>query len=47
MALEFADRVGAKQVVLTHMDNTMDYGTLSAELPSHVIVGFDGLELTI
>lgn len=47
MALEFADAVGAKQVVLTHMDNTMDYATLSAELPAHVLVGYDGLELTI
>ena len=47
MALEFAEAVGAKQVVLTHLDNTMDYATLSAELPSHVQVGFDGLEVAI
>ncbi len=47
MALDFADRVSASRVVLTHLDNTMDYATLSAELPKHVRVGFDGLEIVI
>ena len=47
MALEFADAVGASNVILTHLDNSMDYTTLSAELPDNVLVGYDGLEFTI
>lgn len=47
MALEFADIVRARQVVLTHMDNTMDYASLSAELPDHVQVGYDGMEIVL
>jgi phosphoribosyl 1,2-cyclic phosphate phosphodiesterase len=45
MALELAEAVGAKLAVLTHLDKSMDYASLTAELPGHVIVGYDGLEL--
>ncbi len=45
MALEFAQRCGATTTVLTHLDKSMDYATLSAEVPDNVIVGYDGLEL--
>jgi phosphoribosyl 1,2-cyclic phosphate phosphodiesterase len=31
--------------VLTHLDKSMDYATLSAEVPTGVSVGFDGMEL--
>jgi phosphoribosyl 1,2-cyclic phosphate phosphodiesterase len=31
--------------VLTHLDKSMDYATLSAELPADVLVGYDGMEL--
>jgi len=27
------------------MDRSMDYATLSGEIPSHVMVGYDGLVL--
>lgn len=45
MALAFAERCGAATTVLTHLDKSMDYATLSAEVPAGVIVGYDGLEL--
>lgn len=45
MALELAGRAGACTTVLTHLDKSMDYVTLSAELPDGVLVGYDGLEL--
>jgi phosphoribosyl 1,2-cyclic phosphate phosphodiesterase len=46
MALELAEAARVKRAVLTHLDKSMDYASLSAELPSHVMVGFDGMELT-
>lgn len=45
LALELADAVRAGQTVLTHLDKSLDYATLSAEVPPHVLVGFDGLEI--
>jgi phosphoribosyl 1,2-cyclic phosphate phosphodiesterase len=45
MALELASRCRAKQAVLTHLDKSMDYMTLSAEMPADVLVGYDGMEL--
>ncbi len=45
LALEFAERCSAKRLVLSHLDKSMDYGTLCAEVPEHVIVGYDGLEI--
>ncbi|MCB2088285.1 MAG: MBL fold metallo-hydrolase [Sphingomonadaceae bacterium] len=45
MALELTERCGARQTVLTHLDKSMDYATLCAEVPTNVIVGYDGLEL--
>lgn len=44
MALDLKARTGARQMVLTHLDKTMDYHLLTAELPSGVAVGYDGLE---
>ncbi|MBD59099.1 MAG: MBL fold metallo-hydrolase [Citromicrobium sp.] len=46
MALELGKRSGARRVVLTHLDKSMDYRTLLAEVPDNVIVGYDGLEVT-
>lgn len=45
MALELAERTRAKATVLSHLDHSMDYATLSSEVPDGVIVGYDGLEL--
>ncbi len=45
MALEFGRETRAGTTVLTHLDKSMDYASLSAELPDNVLVGFDGMEL--
>jgi phosphoribosyl 1,2-cyclic phosphate phosphodiesterase len=45
MALDMARRCGARTTVLTHLDKSMEYAELSAELPPGVIVGYDGMEL--
>ena len=45
MALEFGKRAKAKRIVLTHLDKSMDYAALCAEVPDRVTVGFDGLEI--
>lgn len=45
MALELVEATRAKQAALTHLDISMDYATLAAELPPHVVVGYDGLEI--
>jgi phosphoribosyl 1,2-cyclic phosphate phosphodiesterase len=47
MALELAERCGAKHTVLTHLDKSMDYATLGGEVPSGVSVGFDGMEIVL
>lgn len=47
MSLEFANRCGARRAVLTHLDKSMDYGTLAAEVPDTVAVGYDGLEIAL
>ena len=36
----------ARQAVLTHMDQSMDYTTVARELPFGVVPGFDGMVLT-
>ncbi|MBX7496114.1 MBL fold metallo-hydrolase [Qipengyuania sp. 6B39] len=45
MALELGRKTRAKRVVLTHMDKSMDYRSLCAEVPAGVTVGYDGLEM--
>lgn len=45
MALELAEAARVRRAVLTHLDKSMDYATLSREVPPHVEVGYDGLEL--
>jgi phosphoribosyl 1,2-cyclic phosphate phosphodiesterase len=45
IALELAERSRARTTVLTHLDKSMDYATLSAEVPAGVLVGYDGMEL--
>jgi phosphoribosyl 1,2-cyclic phosphate phosphodiesterase len=43
MALELVEASRADRAVLTHLDKSMDYRTLSSEIPAHVEVGYDGL----
>ena len=45
MACELAERTGAGTTVLTHLDKSLDYATLSAETPDDVLVGYDGMKL--
>jgi phosphoribosyl 1,2-cyclic phosphate phosphodiesterase len=47
LALELIEASRAKAAVLTHLDKSMDYATLSAEVPPHVVVGYDGLEIEL
>ncbi|MBH9538002.1 MBL fold metallo-hydrolase [Novosphingopyxis sp. YJ-S2-01] len=42
--LRWIDDLGVKQAALTHLDQSMDYVTLKAELPEHVEPAYDGLE---
>ncbi|MFN2100659.1 MBL fold metallo-hydrolase [Altererythrobacter sp. MF3-039] len=46
MALDLGKRCKASRIVLSHLDKSMDYASLCDEVPSNVIVGYDGLELT-
>lgn len=43
LALELIETTKAGRSALTHLDKSMDYATLSGELPAHVEVGYDGL----
>ncbi|WP_423602810.1 MBL fold metallo-hydrolase [Sphingomonas sp. MS122] len=45
--LAWGRKCGARRTVLVHMDNTMDYRTLLAELPQGVEPGYDGMELQV
>ena len=42
--LEWIERLRPRRAILTHMDQSMDYRTLCAELPDGVEPGYDGLE---
>ena len=46
MALELIEATRAGTGILTHLDKSMDFATLSREVPGHVMVGFDGMEIT-
>jgi phosphoribosyl 1,2-cyclic phosphate phosphodiesterase len=45
--LGWAEELGVGHTALIHMDNSMDYATLAAELPSNVEPGYDGLEFSL
>jgi len=45
MAIELAEAARVRRAVLTHLDKSMDYTQLSREIPAHVEVGYDGMEL--
>jgi phosphoribosyl 1,2-cyclic phosphate phosphodiesterase len=45
--LAWSRKCGARRTVLVHMDNSMDYETLSAELPEGVVPGYDGMEIMV
>lgn len=43
-ALGWIDELAPRRAALTHMDHSMDYRTLAADLPVGVEPGYDGLE---
>jgi phosphoribosyl 1,2-cyclic phosphate phosphodiesterase len=44
-ALRWIEALAPGRAVMIHMDQSMDYATLRAELPPHVEPGYDGMEL--
>ena len=46
-ALEWIGMLRPGRAILTHMDNSMDYRTLLAELPPDVEPGYDGMEVAL
>jgi len=45
--LGWISELRAGRAVLVHMDNSMDYATLAAELPEGVEPGYDGMEIQL
>jgi len=43
----WASELVAKRTLLIHMDQSLDYATLAAELPQGIEPGYDGLELML
>lgn len=46
MALELIEASRARTGVLTHLDKSLDYATLQSEVPPHVLVAYDGMEVS-
>lgn len=46
-ALRWCAELAPKRAAIVHMDQSMDYRTLCAELPRGVEPGYDGLEMTV
>lgn len=47
LALEWIETVQPARALLTHMDGSLDYAALSAELPAHIAPAYDGLEIIL
>lgn len=45
--LDWITCIAPKHAVLTHMDQSMDYGTLLARLPEGISPGYDGMEIAL
>jgi phosphoribosyl 1,2-cyclic phosphate phosphodiesterase len=46
-ALELIREVAPKQAVLTHLSHTVEYGEVSARIPSGISLAYDGLTVEI
>ncbi|MDQ2878885.1 MAG: MBL fold metallo-hydrolase [Pseudomonadota bacterium] len=46
-ALPWIAELNPKRAALTHLDQSMDYTTLRAALPAHVVPAYDGLEFEV
>lgn len=47
LALDWAEQLQPRRVILTNMHNSMDYQSLRAQLPDHVVPAYDGMEITV
>ncbi len=47
MATELKAKTKARRMVLTHLDKSMDYASLALEVPKGIVVGYDGLEMSL
>ncbi len=47
LSLDVIERLRPRRAVLTHMDQSLDYGTLRTALPAGVEPGYDGLTLLL
>jgi len=45
--MRWIERVKPRLAVLTHMNHTLDYDTVSARLPPGVVAGYDGMEIDV
>jgi phosphoribosyl 1,2-cyclic phosphate phosphodiesterase len=45
--LQWIDRVRPRRAIFTHMDESLDYETLSRALPAGVEPGYDGLSFEL
>jgi phosphoribosyl 1,2-cyclic phosphate phosphodiesterase len=45
--LSWIERLAPKRAILTHMNETVDYGSLAAQLPPGVEPGYDGLVIAV
>ena len=46
-SLQYAGLINAKTTYLIHMTHELEYETLSSQLPANVLVGYDGLTITV
>ncbi|SFS05971.1 MBL fold metallo-hydrolase [Yoonia litorea] len=45
--LSWIERVAPRQAVLTNMHNDLDYATVAAETPDHILPAYDGMTITV
>ena len=45
--IAWAERVGARRTILTHMGTDMDWAWLTANLPAGIEPGYDGMTLDL
>ena len=45
--MEYIDYIKPKKTIFTHMTALLDHEELNSRLPEHVLVGYDGMEISI
>lgn len=46
-AIEVVERIRPKRTILTHMSHELDYASTMAELPQHMEMGYDGMQIPL